>query len=189
MIYHNGEDITWARLINFRTCVCGVMRAYYATYVYYYTYDITWYAWYGWIWTTLEAQLGIICACAPALKGFFKRYFSLTTVRSGAYGYPSRKPNSSGGKTPGCGRMSPGNSLTPSVMEMGGIKVSTTTNVIDDKDETESQGSMSSTRNLTALPIISFPTAHYRDANRSDGSSNWHGNRTIISADRESQEP
>lgn len=33
------------------TCVCGIMRTYYATYVYYFTYDITWVAYHGWIWT------------------------------------------------------------------------------------------------------------------------------------------
>ncbi|KAF2466473.1 uncharacterized protein BDR25DRAFT_269074, partial [Lindgomyces ingoldianus] len=56
------------------TCVCGVMRTYYAIYVYYYTYDITWIAHHGWIWTALEADLGVICASAPALKVFFRRY-------------------------------------------------------------------------------------------------------------------
>ncbi|KAH7357490.1 hypothetical protein BKA66DRAFT_500989, partial [Pyrenochaeta sp. MPI-SDFR-AT-0127] len=64
------------------TCVCGIMRTYYAIYIYYCTYDITWYAFYAWIWTALEADLGIMCASAPALKVFFRRYFSLPTNRS-----------------------------------------------------------------------------------------------------------
>ncbi|KAF2741723.1 hypothetical protein M011DRAFT_318559 [Sporormia fimetaria CBS 119925] len=57
-------------------CICGAMRTYYAIYVYHYTYDITWWAFHGWIWTALEADLGIICASAPALKVFFRRYFN-----------------------------------------------------------------------------------------------------------------
>ncbi|KAH9870066.1 hypothetical protein J1614_006988, partial [Plenodomus biglobosus] len=65
------------------TTVCGILRTYYATYVYYYTYDITWYAYYGWVWTVLEAQLGVICASAPALKVFFQRYFKLQSSRLG----------------------------------------------------------------------------------------------------------
>lgn len=65
------------------TSICGIMRTYYATYVYYYTYDITWSAYYGWIWTVLEAQLGVIAASAPALKVFFQAYFRMPSSRSG----------------------------------------------------------------------------------------------------------
>ncbi|KAJ4402659.1 hypothetical protein N0V91_007033 [Didymella pomorum] len=84
----------------FSTCVCGILRTYYATYVYYYTYDITWYAYYGWIWTALEADLAVICASAPALKIFFRRYFNMSTSRSG-YGHSGYGKASSGtGSTP-----------------------------------------------------------------------------------------
>jgi hypothetical protein len=91
-----------------RTCLCGILRTYYATYVYYCTsphvlsssrklilcsdtYDITWYAYYGWIWTSLEASLGLICASAPALKLFFTRYFSTPGSRIGYSTTGSRK--------------------------------------------------------------------------------------------------
>ena len=33
------------------------MRTYYAIYVYFFTYDITWYAYYGWVWTAIESDL------------------------------------------------------------------------------------------------------------------------------------
>lgn len=183
------------RLIDIRTCVCGFMRAYYATYVYYYTYDITWYAWYGWIWTALEAELGVICACAPALKGFFKRYFSMSTIRSGLYG--SGKMNSTGRRTPaGIGKSSQGNShgsQLDSVWEqepvpLNRIQVSTETNIgVEDKDETASQGSSSSTRNLTALPIAVLPQMDRNDTIGSNRSI-WAGNRTIITALRRERE-
>ncbi|KAJ4359917.1 uncharacterized protein N0V89_000476 [Didymosphaeria variabile] len=179
------------------TCVCGVMRAYYAVYVYYYTYDITWYAWYGWIWTALEAQLGVMCACAPALKGFFKKYFSLNSTRSGAYGYGTRHPKSSGGRIPGYGKFSPENSLVTSNVEgskwepvlvpMNRIKVSTTTNIVEDRDERVSIGSNSSTKNLTALPSTALPLPVHNDERLSNPSI-WNGNRTVITAYRHDKE-
>ena len=55
------------------------------------TYDITWYAYYGWIWTSLEASLGLICASAPALKLFFTRYFANPGSRMGYSTTGSRK--------------------------------------------------------------------------------------------------
>ncbi|EUC40350.1 hypothetical protein COCMIDRAFT_109065 [Bipolaris oryzae ATCC 44560] len=76
------------------TCFCGLMRTYYATKLYYFTYDITWIAYYGWIWTNLEAQLAVICASAPSLKVFFNRYLTQYTSRDGYTGNLSR------GKTP-----------------------------------------------------------------------------------------
>lgn len=169
------------------------MRAYYATYVYYYTYDITWYAWYGWIWTTLEAQLGVICACAPALKGFFKRYFNISSNQSSKYGYESNQ-RSNKGQQHGYGKMSPENSLTTKYegstwevedVPMGTIRVSTTTDVAEDKDETTSQSS--STRNLTALPSNALPIAQLDEA-RLSSPSIWNGNRTVITAHRQELE-
>jgi hypothetical protein len=47
------------------------------------TYDVTWVAWSGWVWTTLEAQLGVICASAPSLKVFFAQYFGSYMTRAG----------------------------------------------------------------------------------------------------------
>jgi hypothetical protein len=84
------------------TCICGILRTFYATKLYFcktsihqhressrtdfddlVTYDITWAAYSGWIWTTLEAQLAVICASAPSLKVFFNRYFGTYTTRAG----------------------------------------------------------------------------------------------------------
>lgn len=162
------------------------MRAYYAIKVYYYTYDITWYAWYGWIWTTLEAQLGVICACAPALKGFFKRYFSISSNRSG---YASNQQTVRG-KNSGYGKMSPENSVKTTrsntceeeIVPMGSIRVSTTTDVAEDADDVISQSS--STRNLTSVPVNALPLAPPEDARHSD-TNIWNGNRTVITAHRQ----
>lgn len=167
------------------TCVCGIMRTYYAIYLYYFTYDITWYAYYGWIWTALEAQLGVVCASAPALKVFFKRYFNFSANRSGLSNSKSSEKNSSK-----YGKMSPGNSLglsggtsttdtmwKPEPIPLNEIMVSTGMSVVhEDQDDTASQGSSSSTRNLTALPVpVPSPT---------DSNLGWLGSQTICTAFR-----
>lgn len=40
------------------------------------TYDTSWTGFDLLVWTIIELQLGIICACAPSLRAFFRRYFS-----------------------------------------------------------------------------------------------------------------
>lgn len=131
-------------------------------------YDITWYAYYGWIWTALEADLAVICASAPALKIFFRRYFNMSTSRSG-YGHSGYGKASSGtGSTPAPlsstakprGKMS---SHSTSQIEAGGaydtevpmhgIKVSQGLDVRIHERDDMSQKSFGSTRNLTALPM------------------------------------
>jgi hypothetical protein len=159
------------------------MRTYYAIYVYYFTYDITWYAYYGWIWTALEAQLGVVCASAPALKIFFRRYFNFSTNRSGL-------SKDSGRKRSGYGKASPGNSMGlsfgTSILEtkcesepvpLNQIKISTGMDVVvEDRDDAASQGSSSSTRNLTALPIQTPPSSGSHEP--------WLGSRTVCTAFR-----
>jgi len=59
------------------------MRIYYAIRVYYYTYDITWASLPVLTWTVVEADLAVVCASAPALKVFFRRYLNISSQRSG----------------------------------------------------------------------------------------------------------
>jgi hypothetical protein len=159
--------------IGLITCVCGILRAYYATYVYYGkctrqcnksttltitgTYDITWYAYYGWIWTALEADFGMICASAPALKVFFKRYFSMSSL-SGAYGssntpIPLSRSRGKAISLPSSHSASASHvepSGRPGSVPFTGIKVSQELDV--HVEEWESQTSFTSTRELTILP-------------------------------------
>ncbi|KAF2728610.1 hypothetical protein EJ04DRAFT_449022 [Polyplosphaeria fusca] len=141
------------------TCVCGILRMVYAIYVYYYTYDITWYAAYGWIWTAVEADLGVICASAPALKVFFRRYFNLSGSRSGRSGSSgafnakrsarSDPESSTGGSRTGI----------PISIPLDRIAVRRGTEVVvEERDENGSRHSHDSTRELTALPP--FPPSH-----------------------------
>lgn len=51
----------------------GAIRTYYLTKLGY-DYDITWLGFDVFIWATLEMQLAIMCACAPALRVLFRHY-------------------------------------------------------------------------------------------------------------------
>lgn len=68
----------------------GALRAY-ATYVLFYkTYDVSWQLWEVWNWTLLELHIGVICANAPALKAFMKKYFEpIKSIASKARGRSS----------------------------------------------------------------------------------------------------
>jgi hypothetical protein len=148
------------------TCVCGILRTYYATYVYYYTYDITWYAYYGWVYTVLEAQLGLISASAPAIKVFFRRYFAIASSRAGysrsGSGKTSSGPSSRShayamatqplsGATAGRPQII-GGGPHDSAVPLEGIQISRGLDIsVEDRDDI-SQRSYASTRNLTALP-------------------------------------
>ncbi|KAF1831661.1 hypothetical protein BDW02DRAFT_504756 [Decorospora gaudefroyi] len=174
------------------TCVCGILRTYYATYLYYFTYDITWTAYYGWVWTTLEAQLAVICASAPALKVFFRRYFAQYTSRAG-YTAPS-----SGYKTPGLSsfksfksplhthnsKRSQGSAqrsqctaggILGSDVPLDRIKVSQGLDVRVEERDDLSRVSFGSTHGLTALPMPKQPGW--------TGRSEWvEGCRTVCAA-------
>lgn len=58
--------------------------------IFFHTYDVTWGAEPAWSWTAVEAHLAIICASAPALKVFFKQYFSLSSI-TGSWKDSSRR--------------------------------------------------------------------------------------------------
>ncbi|KAF4987909.1 hypothetical protein FDECE_15250 [Fusarium decemcellulare] len=51
------------------------MRAYWTHYVTDETYDVTWEGFYLWIWTAVEANLGVICGSVPALRPLFRSMF------------------------------------------------------------------------------------------------------------------
>ncbi|KAF1996320.1 hypothetical protein P154DRAFT_498638 [Amniculicola lignicola CBS 123094] len=153
------------------TCVCGIMRTYYAIYVYYFTYDITWWANPGWVWTALEADLGVICASAPALKIFFRRYFNLSANRSNGYGNSYQMKNRTptfgsklGSKISSKISAGKGNSnidsgrwgaSSPAPME--GIKISRGLDVtIEQRDDGMYHGDSESVKGLTALPSPAY---------------------------------
>ncbi|KAF1950012.1 hypothetical protein CC80DRAFT_247354 [Byssothecium circinans] len=160
------------------TSICGVMRTYYAVYVYYGTYDISWYSYYGWIWTVIEADLGVVCASAPALKPFFRRYFKSTTFGSTR---PTQSSSSQNGTAHG--KTSRGNSShtfgasnlknsrwDAQAVPLDRIQVRRGMDVvIEDREDWRSQASNSSLRNLTVLPL-SVPS--------SKGHSQRWGSRT-----------
>jgi hypothetical protein len=93
--------------VGFFLCITGCLRMYYIHKIFFETYDVTWAAWDAWTWTVVEAHMGIICASAPALKVFMKRYlttFSITGSASRSWrkrytrktGYSEQKPSAYG---------------------------------------------------------------------------------------------
>ena len=95
-------------------CIVGIIRILYTQNLYFNTYDVTWESEPLWIWTAVEVHGAIMCASAPALKVFFRRYLGVGTMRNG-YG-ENRRP----GARPGYNE-----SARPSNMEKGLKFVST----------------------------------------------------------------
>ncbi|RYN53376.1 hypothetical protein AA0114_g4435 [Alternaria tenuissima] len=151
------------------TCICGILRTFYATKLYYFTYDITWTAYSGWVWTTLEAQLAVICASVPSLKVFFIRYFGTDTTRAGysQTGTPSKSFGpSSKTRSVGFDAKTSQHSAQRSQCTAGsirddvpleGIHINHKLDVkVEERDDC-SQVSFASTKALTALPMPTQP--------------------------------
>ncbi|KAI4643672.1 hypothetical protein J4E93_006684 [Alternaria ventricosa] len=151
------------------TCICGIMRTFYAAKLYYFTYDITWAAYSGWVWTTLEAQLAVMCASAPSLKVFLGRYFSMYTSRAGysQTGIPGQASGpSSNALSQGFTGKASQHSTQQSQCTAGsirgdvpleGIHITNKLDVrVEERDDYE-QASLHSTKELTALPMSSQP--------------------------------
>ncbi|KAH7132925.1 hypothetical protein EDB81DRAFT_905165 [Dactylonectria macrodidyma] len=51
--------------------LASCQRAYWSYYVIEKTYDVTWEGFYLWVWTAVEANLGVICGNAPALRPLY----------------------------------------------------------------------------------------------------------------------
>jgi hypothetical protein len=60
----------------------GALRVHATWVLFYETYDISWQLWEIWNWTLLELHIGLICANAPALKVFVKRYLDIKSIVS-----------------------------------------------------------------------------------------------------------
>lgn len=57
-------------------------------------YDTSWVGFNLLVWTVVELQLGIICACAPSLRAFFRRYLSTMFSRPSLNGGGQSKSRS-----------------------------------------------------------------------------------------------
>ena len=76
-------------------CVAGILRTFWTHHVVYETYDVTWEGFQLWIWTAVEANLGIICGCIPTLRRIFTSGKSRTSTpyrfRKGGPPYQNRR--------------------------------------------------------------------------------------------------
>lgn len=60
--------------------IAGIVRTYFIWKSLIESYDITWYSYQLWISATVEVDLAVLCACAPALKPLFNRLMTATTT-------------------------------------------------------------------------------------------------------------
>jgi hypothetical protein len=72
--------------------VAGSMRTYWVHYVVYETYDVTWKGFNLWIWTAVEANLGVICGCIPALRPLLLRTRKQPQLSQGFGSYGTSPP-------------------------------------------------------------------------------------------------
>ena len=116
------------------------------------------------MWTTIEAQLAVICASAPSLKVFFNRYLTQYTTRTGYTGELSR------GNSPDASRLASnvfaskhsqsttqqsqirGGDAPDEDIPLGGIHVNHKLQVKVEERDDVSQKSFASTKALTSLP-------------------------------------
>lgn len=61
--------------LGFIVTAAGIVRTYYISRALFQTYDETWDGYPAWISGAIELDLGLICACAPALRTLFSTYF------------------------------------------------------------------------------------------------------------------
>jgi hypothetical protein len=60
------------------------LRIYYVYIVFYRSYDVTWWAGPAYVTSAFESSLGIICACMPSLKFYFRKFFDSSSAISGS---------------------------------------------------------------------------------------------------------
>jgi rhodopsin domain-containing protein len=66
--------------LGFLGCICAIIRFEFLFRTFYRTYDAPWAVAWAWFWTGFEVHVAAICASAPALKVFFKRYLNIASV-------------------------------------------------------------------------------------------------------------
>jgi hypothetical protein len=76
--------------LGYLVVAAGIARTIYVNYVVNQTYDTTWRYYDAILWVTVEFYIALICASAPALKPFFKRFFMEPLTQ----GSPSRRRRS-----------------------------------------------------------------------------------------------
>jgi hypothetical protein len=73
--------------------IAGSFRTYWVHFVVYETYDVTWEGFNVWIWTAVEANLGVICGCIPALRPLlFPKRSKASAISRGSDSYFTSPP-------------------------------------------------------------------------------------------------
>ena len=63
--------------------VAAAIRLYYVIVVMWRSYDVPWYGYMTWLFATVEAHIGLICACVPSCRAFFVAW-SRSSLGSGS---------------------------------------------------------------------------------------------------------
>jgi hypothetical protein len=122
--------------LGYIVTAAGAIRTYYAYFILWRTYDESWYNYYGFLAATVENDLAIVCACAPALRPLMSRLVSgLSTVRSRQSTFPSqpKKRETQSGGTTSEGMQSESTRRPPSAKDFRGYTFWRTT--VDNEDE------------------------------------------------------
>ncbi|KAK5117546.1 hypothetical protein LTR62_004968 [Meristemomyces frigidus] len=96
---HPRQKITLNIMFGLSSVTIGAAIA--RTYLYYklsWDYDFTWLAFDVYFWTMLEFGLGIICACAPSLRVFAKKFLGVRSITTSASALSSGRSRWSGKK-------------------------------------------------------------------------------------------
>jgi hypothetical protein len=123
-----------------RTCLCAILRIYYIYVLFYRSYDVTWWAGPAYMTSAFESSLGIICACMPSLKFYFRKFFDSDSAINGSF--PSSLPSF----------------VSRSMAGKASHERNGSTNTIAQLNEYSSEGSFSETK-LRKMPVYG-----YRDA-------------------------
>ena len=148
------------------------------------TEDAIWDAYWVLTWITLEANLGVICASAPALKVFFKHYFAMDNSRIGTFessgharlGHPYTRQSQPPLYRSQIEAASPSKENIP----LGRIRVSHKLDVRS--GPRESVSSFTGTSVLTALPVISSSPLPSKQVweKRNDWTEDYRNIRTAL---------
>jgi len=81
MPYRQKIAMTFTFLGGFVVCGASAARTWTAHLVYFDTYDMTWNNYYFWLSTGIEVLVAVICASAPSLIFYFRRYLDVPDTR------------------------------------------------------------------------------------------------------------
>ena len=72
-------------------CFAGILRFVYMYQAFFETYDVTWVEYNAALWTIVEAEIAVVCACAPVFGVFFGWHSEVNTIEPRRLSYIYRR--------------------------------------------------------------------------------------------------